>query len=558
MIDYRAPIADIAFTLRHAAGVGRLQNWDDELADAVLAQAGRFINEVIAPLDPIGDVTPARLEGERVRMPPAFVAAYRRYREAGWPGLAASCEYGGQDLPHILASAISEMLAGACISFQMVLGLGQGAMRALVANGSQAQKALWLPRLASGEWLATMCLTEPLAGSDLSHVRCVAAPAADGSWRITGGKIFISGGDQDMTGRQLHLVLARTPDAPPGVKGLSLFLCPSDLDDGSRNAIAILRLEEKMGMHASPTCQMAFDGAVAEMVGQPGEGLARMFTMMNAERMDTAVQGIGLADVAGQRSLAYAAQRRQGRGADNKPAVIADHADVRRMLLTQMALTVGGRAMTARTLVDMELGEDLALVDFMTPVCKAFCTEAALEAANLAIQIHGGYGYLREYRVEQILRDARITPIYEGTNGIQAMTLAGRLLRINDGACAKAFVRHVQAAEALASGAGLAETAQALNRALADWSAAAETMSRQTEIGYGAAAFLRLSGLVAFAAAWTRLEAAADHAPQPERIRVVAKFVRRSLLTETATLAERCRNGFDLCPDTGDDVFGTP
>ncbi len=555
MIDYRAPIADILFVLRHAAEVRRLPAWDDELAEAVLSQAGRFIEEIVAPLDPVGDVTPARLEGGRVRMPPAFVTAYHQYRDSGWASLSAPPEYGGQNLPHILASTISEMLSGACISFQMVLGLVQGAMRSLATNGSADQKALWMPRLASGEWLATMCLTEAQAGSDLSLARCGATCAEDGSWRISGGKIFISGGDQDMTGRQLHLVLARTPNAPPGVKGLSLFLCPSELEDGRRNAIAIVRLEEKMGLHASPTCQMAFDGAVAEMVGKPGEGLARMFTLMNAERMDAAMQGIGLAEIAGQRTRAYAAQRRQGRGTDGAPIAIAGHADVRRMLLTQMALALGARAMATHTLVEMELGGNSALVDFMTPVCKAFCTEAGVEAANLAIQAHGGYGYLREYRVEQILRDARITPIYEGTNGIQAMTLAGRLLRINDGACAQAFVRHIRGAEQIAAAGGFGDTASTLDRALARWNSAAKAVSIKRDVGYVAAAFLRLSSLVAFAAAWARLEAFADHAPSPDRIRTLADFTRRWLLPEIETLAAQCEGGFDLNHHLSDDVF---
>jgi 3-(methylthio)propanoyl-CoA dehydrogenase len=556
VIDYQAPVGDLLFALRHAAGAERLPSWDDGLAEAVLTEAGRFIDAVIAPLDPVGDATPARLEEGRVRLPPAFVAAYHRFRRGGWPGLAIAEEYGGQALPHVLAAAVSEMLSGACIAFQMVLSLGQGAMRTLAVNGSAEQRARWMPRLASGEWLATMCLTEPQAGSDLGLVRCLASPTGDGHWTIQGGKIFISGGDQDMTGRQLHLVLARTQGAPSGVKGLALFLCPSELEDGRRNAVTVMRLEEKMGLHASPTCQMAFDGAVAEMVGQPGEGLARMFTMMNAERLDVAVQGVGLAEVAGQRARAYAGERRQGRAGGAETVAIAAHADVRRMLLSQIALTLGTRAMVDRTLVELELGENRPLVEFMTPLCKAFCTDAAVEAAQLAIQVHGGYGYLREYRVEQILRDARITQIYEGTNGIQAMTLAGRLLRLDNGACVRAFADHVRVAAAVADRAGLIPAAVALDRALEAWNLAAEAVARQAETGYTAAAFLRLSGLVAFAAAWARLEAAADRAPLPARIRAAGDFVRRWMLPETAILSAQCRSGFSPPEEDLDTLFG--
>ncbi len=540
MIDYRSPVADILFALRHGARAQRLPHWDDELAAEVLTQAGRFVDEVIAPLDVVGDETHARLEGGRVKMPPAFVAAYRRFADGGWPGLAVPEEHGGQGLPHVLASCLSEMLSGACISYQMVLSLAQGAQRTLATNGSATQKATWLPRLAGGEWLASMCLTEPQAGSDLGLVRTVAMPQADGSWRITGSKIFISGGDQDMTGKVVHLVLARTPDAPPGVKGLALFLCPSEFDDGRRNAVQVVRLEDKMGMHASPTCQMAFDAAHAEIVGAPGEGLARMFTMMNAERLDVAVQGVGLADVAAQRARAYAMQRRQGRvPGEKETAVIVRHADVRRMLLQQLALALGSRALVLDTIVELDLGERPALLEFLTPVCKAFATDAAMTAADLAIQIHGGYGFLREYRVEQIVRDGRITRIYEGTNGIQAMTLAGRCLQLDGGAAARAFAAWAEDAAAAAP----AETAAALRAALADWTRAADAVAARRDPGPVADAFMRLTGLVALGAAWARLEAAADQAPEPALYRAAATFARDWLLPETAHLAGLCVAG---------------
>ena len=546
MIDYRTPLDDLLFALEHGAGAHRLPHWDGELAREVLGHAAALVDAVIAPLDPVGDAEGARLVDGRVRMPAGFAAAYGRYRDAGWPGLAVAEEYGGQELPHVLASALSEMLSGACISFQMVLSLAQGAMRTLAANGSRAQCARWLPLLASGEWLATMCLTEPQAGSDLGLVRTAAAPAAGGGWRISGGKIFISGGDQDLTdGRILHLVLARTADAPAGVKGLSLFLCPSHLPDGRRNAVQVLRLEEKMGMHASPTCQMAFDEAKAEIVGAPGEGLRRMFTMMNAERLDVAVQGVGLAEVATQRALAYARERRQGRAAAGTgPAdMIHRHADVQRMLLTQMALSMGCRALVLRTLVDLERGDRPALVELMTPVAKAFATEAAQEAAGLAVQVHGGYGFLREYRVEQIARDGRITPIYEGTNGIQAATLAGRLIR-QDGTLA-AF--RAEIGDALAAARSI-DTAP-LADALAAWETATAALLERSFPGAAAVPYLRLTGLTAFGAVWARLEAAAGSS----RLRAVATFVRRWMLPEATHLAALCCS--PPLPDVPADVF---
>ncbi|CAA7626748.1 Acyl-CoA dehydrogenase [Candidatus Terasakiella magnetica] len=538
MIDYRTPLPDLMFALRHGAGAARLPHWDDETAGEILSHAARMVDEVIAPLDPVGDGAGARLEDGRVKMPPGFVAAYGQYAEGGWQGLAVPEDDGGQGQPHILASVLSEMLSGACITYQMVLSLAHGAMRTLAANGTKAQCAAWIPRLASGEVLATMCLTEPQAGSDLGLVRTTASPAQDGWWRISGSKIFISGGDQDLTGgRIMHLVLARTPGAPAGVKGLSLFLCPSHLADGSRNTVQVLRLEEKMGMHGSPTCQVAFDAAQAEIIGAPGEGLKRMFTMMNAERLDVAVQGVGLAEVALQRSLAYARDRKQGRvGAGEGPDPIVRHGDVRRMLLTQMALAMGCRAMVLRTLVDLELGDKPALIELMTPVCKAFATDAAQEAASLAIQIHGGYGFLREYRVEQIARDARITPIYEGTNGIQAATVAGRVIRLDNGAALTAFGAEIEDAITLASPAMAAR----LREALAALGRASAVMLTRKDLGLTATSYLRLVGLVALGGAWARLEAAADKAPNPARIHSVAAFVRDWMLPETTHLAGLC------------------
>ena len=542
MIDYQAPLPDILFAIEHAAGAGRLDGWDPETAAEVLGHAARFVDQMIAPLDPVGDHQGVATVQGRAVMPQAFKDAYAAFREAGWPALAADPDHGGQGLPHILAGVVSEMLSGACVSYQMVLSLAQGAMRTIQLNGTDDQKARYLPKLASGEWLATMCLTEPTAGSDLGQARTTATPTADG-WSITGGKIFISGGDQDLTDNIVHLVLARTGEPGSGIKGLSLFIAPAVLADGTRNAISLVRMEEKMGMHASPTCQLAFDGAWAEIVGQPGEGLARMFTMMNFERIEVALQGVGLADVALQRSLAYAAGRRQGRAPGHVGAApITAHDDVRRMLMTQMALTLGCRAMTYRALVELELDDRSPLVDFLTPVAKAFCTDAAIAAAQAAIQVHGGYGYLTEYRVEQILRDARITQIYEGTNGIHAMTLAGRLLKLDGGRCRQAFAADVESALAGASGA-LSET---LAEAYGLWTWASERVSQVAHVGTVADPYLRLTGLVAFGAAWARLQAARDFAPDPARIAHLADFAAKWMLPESVHWARLCQSVSDL------------
>lgn len=551
-MDYQSQLASILFTLRHGAHCGRLPDWDEDIARQVLTEAARFTASEIDPLDGLTEHAPPRLEQGRVVLPAHMVGAYRAYRDAGWPTLAGAEEHGGQHLPHVLASAVSEMLAGASLSFQMLIGLTAGAIRVITSSGTPQQRAAYLPPLVSGEWLATMCLTEPQAGSDLGQTRTAARAGPDGDYLLSGGKIFISGGDQNLTDNIVHLVLARTAGAPAGVKGLSLFLAPAVLPDGRRNAIACLRLEEKMGLHGSPTCQLAFDDAEAQMLGGEGEGLARMFEMMNAARIEVGVQGVGLAEVAAQRSRAYAAERRQGRGADgNGPVPLHRHADVRRMLLTQIALVEGCRALVYRTDVEHELGANQPPADFLTPVCKAFASDSAVEAAQLAIQIHGGYGYLKEYRVEQILRDARITQIYEGANGIQAITLADRLLRMAGGAPMQAFAREIDDAIE----AGPPEARAALLEARGHWERASAALLRGVGAGAVATQYLRLTGLLAVGAAWARLEEAAGHAPQPARTRAAARFYREAMLPECGYLAQRVIQGTDVGAYS-DEVFG--
>lgn len=419
MTPFQAPVADILFSLGPVAGAGRVEDWDDDTAAEILGHFAAFAEGEIAPLNTTGDAQHARLENGRVRMPEGFSAVYAQLAEGGWQGLTAPEDQGGMALSPLIGAGVSEVFSGANHALQMVCGLVPGAMSVLLKDGTEAQQAEWLPKLASGTALSTMCLTEPQAGSDLAAIRCKATRDGFG-WRLEGEKIFISGGDQDMSDEILHLVLARTSD--DGLKGLSLFLCPR------QPATRVTRIETKMGLNASPTCQMLFDGASAELIGAEGAGLQAMFTLMNHARLDVALQGVAHAARAADITASYAAERKQGR-VDGVPATLADHPDVQRMLNRQRALALGTRAMCHIALVELELGARPALAQFLTPLCKIAGSEAGTEAADLGIQTRGGYGYLAEYGLNQVWRDARICAIYEGANGIHARSLATRGLR---------------------------------------------------------------------------------------------------------------------------------
>lgn len=496
MIPFRAPVDDIFFSLR--AFAGDVPCWDAELAHEIVQHFAGFAEGVLAPLNAPGDRQGCRLEGGRVVMPQGFAAAYAELAGAGWQGLTAPEAHGGQAMDHLTAAAISEIFTAANPSLQMVTSLAAGAIATLMAHGSAAQQADFVPRLASGEWLSTMCLTEAGAGSDLSRIRCRASRAGD-AWRIDGQKIFISGGDQDMSAGILHLVLARTGAPEDGVKGLSLFLCPSQIE-GRRNAVSVTRIEEKLGLHASPTCQMEFDGATGWLIGAEGRGLAAMFTMMNHARIDVALQGAAHATRAHAIAEAYAADRQQGRRADGHPAVLVDHPDVRRMLDEQQALAMGARAMCHLALAEIERAERPALVEFLTPLCKLFATDAGIRAADLGIQILGGYGYLEEYGVAQIWRDARITAIYEGANGIHAVTLATRGLRLAEGAAVAEFAALID---------GLAGDDPATLAALAAWRKVAGQIAASDDPLPLAHDFAQQSGRLFLRAVWQRIAAAA-------------------------------------------------
>lgn len=534
MKAFQAPVDDILFTLEHVAGAHRLPGWDGDLAAEVIRHFAAFAEGEIAPLDEAGDRQGARLVDGRVKMPDGFRALYRTYAEQGWTGLTAPEAFGGQGLPAPVLAATSEIFSGANQSLQMVTGLVPGAISTILHFGTPEQKARLLPPLVSGRWLSTMCLTEPASGSDLSTVRTRAVDDGDGVWRITGEKIFISGGDQDMSDGILHLVLARTGAVEEGTRGLSLFVCLDRLSGGARNRVSVTRIEEKMGLHASPTCQLAFDGAEAEIIGTPGEGLKAMFTMMNHARIDVALQGVAHSARAADIARSYARERKQGRDAmTGEPVTIDRHPDIAARLDEQDMLALGLRALCHVALVTLEEGSDPGLVDFLTPVCKHACTEAGIRAANIGIQVLGGYGYLQEYRVEQTFRDARIAAIYEGTNGIHALTLATRMLRNRNGAAATAFETFIVGEAASGPLAG------AVTEALDTWREARRLTVEARNPAELAEAFMELTGQVALLAMWNRIAAAGGRHPDPDRLDRLAARARRLCLA-------RIRYWFDL------------
>ncbi|GAA0757915.1 acyl-CoA dehydrogenase [Actinomadura yumaensis] len=474
-MSYRAPVRDLAFTLEAVAGMadvaatGAFPDYDSDVASAVLEAAGQFSQEVLAPLNRIGDQKGSLYANGAVTAAPGFADAYRQFAAGGWTGLSAPVEAGGQALPKALELAAYETVHAANMAFGLCPMLSLAAIEALEQVGTEEQKAKYLTKLVSGEWTGAMVLTEPGAGSDLGSLITTATPNGDGTYAIHGQKIFITWGDHDATDNIIHLVLARLPDAPKGPKGISLFLAPKFLvkDDGSlgeRNAFRPVGVEHKLGIHASPTCVMAYEGARAELVGRPNEGLAHMFVMMNAARLAVGVEGVGIAERAYQHALAYALDRRQGRsvwtGEANAP--IFDHPDVRRMLGVMKAKTAAARALCLSTGVAADLARHAeteearrrwkAREDLFTPIAKAWSTDVGCEVASLGVQVHGGMGFIEETGAAQYYRDARIAPIYEGTNGIQAMDLVGRKLSMDGGEAAKALIADMKTTLADLSG----------------------------------------------------------------------------------------------------------
>jgi acyl-CoA dehydrogenase len=453
-MTYRAPVADIATALKYAAGLkdalseGLYGDLDEETIDSVIAEAGRYASDVIAPLNKVGDKFGTPFKNGHVTTPPGWKEAYTAWARAGWNGLAAPADWGGQGLPHAVNAACVEMWNSASMAFGIGPVLTMAAIDALHAYGSEALKKQYLGKLISGEWMGTMQLTEPQAGSDVGALRSKAEREPDGSYRITGSKIFITYGEHDLTDNIIHFVLARLPDAPAGTKGISLFLIPKIMPDGTSNDARAHSVEHKLGIHASPTCTMVYGdngGAVGFLVGEEHKGMACMFTMMNRARLAVGLQGVGIAERAMQQALSYARERKQGTAG----AIIA-YPDVARMLLTMRALTAAARAicyttgvaidrsLRAKTNIARKQAHDRA--SLLTPVAKAFSTDIGVEVASLGVQVHGGMGYIEETGAAQHYRDARIATIYEGTNGIQALDLVTRKVPLDDGKAVSVYI----------------------------------------------------------------------------------------------------------------------
>jgi alkylation response protein AidB-like acyl-CoA dehydrogenase len=458
MSHYQPHIQDMQFVLSRVLNAPDqlktlqvFEELDSELVQQVLEEAGKFVGEVVAPLNRDGDEIGAQWQNGKVTMPPGFQAAYQMFWQAGWPALSADIEDGGQGLPTVLEIMLYEMLSAANHGWTMAPGLLHGAYECIKHYASPSLKETYLSKVGTGEWLATMCLTEPHAGSDLGLSRTKATPQADGRYALNGTKIFISGGEHDLTENIVHLVLARLPDAPPGPKGLSLFLVPKFYPNGDRSAVHCDRIEEKMGLHGSPTCVMRFDDAIAEIIGEPGKGLNAMFVMMNAARLHVAMQGIGLLDAAWQKADAYAKERRQMRAPSGKEGkaksvaeadLIIEHPAIKRILDTQRSWVDGGRVLAYQTAIELDrikhADKDTAAKSqrwcaLVTPVMKAAFTHQAFHGGSDCLQVLGGHGYVREWGIEQIVRDARVAMIYEGTNEIQAIDLLVRKIMADGG-----------------------------------------------------------------------------------------------------------------------------
>jgi acyl-CoA dehydrogenase len=556
-MTYRAPLDDMLFALRLAAGEGALaegalyHDLADGVTEATLGEAAKFAEGSLHPLDRVGDKIGARWSDGAVTTAPGWREAYAQWIEGGWNTLAAPPGHGGMGLPALLGAACCELWNSANMAFALCPLLGYGAIEAMEAHASEALKKTYLRRMISGEWTATMNLTEPQAGSDLALLRTRAEPVGDGSYKIVGQKIFITYGEHDLTGNIVHLVLARLPDAPAGTRGISLFLAPKFLPDANgaftrRNDIRCAGIEHKLGIHGSPTCTMAFGdagGAIGYLIGEENKGLACMFTMMNSARLAVGLQGVAMAERATQAALAYARERKQGRGASGDAAPIVEHPDVARMLLTMTALTAAARAICYETAAAADRarrlsGDAARLADaragLLTPIAKAFSTDIGNEATSLGVQVFGGMGFIEETGPAQLFRDARIAPIYEGTNGIQAIDLVGRKLKLDEGAALRAefedmrkIVQEASLSDA-ALGARIGEAVEALALATVYLLRAMEASPRATpqEALAGATPYLRLFALARGATLLAKgaSMAARSGAPDASRRRALAHF----------------------------------
>jgi alkylation response protein AidB-like acyl-CoA dehydrogenase len=535
---YKAPVETMKFVLHDVLGADQLTQFEgysdasSDMMNQILESGAQICEEVLFPLNQSGDKEGCHFDAGTVRTPEGFIDAYKTYIEGGWTALSSDPNYGGMGMPHLLNFVFMEMICSSNMAFGMYPGLSEGAYRALHQHGSTTLKQTYLPKLVTGEWSGTMCLTEPHCGTDLGLIRTKAIPSDDGSYRITGTKIFISAGEHDLTSNIIHLVLAKLPDAPEGVKGISLFVVPKFLvnEDGSlgaRNTVICGSIEHKMGIKANATCVMNFDDAKGWLVGEKHKGLRAMFTMMNAARLGVGMQGLGIAEIAYQNALAYAKDRLQMRALDGvkspeKPAdAIIVHPDVRRMLLTSKAVTEGGRALSYWVGMMLDISEKHPdpvkrqeaddLVALLTPIVKAYLTDIGSDVANLAVQTYGGHGYIWEWGVEQYVRDARIAQIYEGTNGIQALDLVGRKMGQNFGRLLRRFFHPVaHFIETNMSNSEMAEFIMPLAKSFAKLQQitaviAQKGMKDPNEAGAASSDYLRFFALVALGYMWCRM-----------------------------------------------------
>ncbi len=584
MPSYTPPLRDMRFVLHEVLDVvGALKalpahaDVDAETIDAVLEEGGKFASEVLAPLNVVGDREGCVLDQatHEVKAPTGFKEAYAKYVEGGWPALSCDPAFGGQGLPHVVSQCLFEMMNSANQAWTMYPGLSHGAYECLRRHGSDEQKRLYLTKLTSGHWTGTMCLTEPQCGTDLGLLRTKAEPQGDGTYRLTGNKIFISAGEHDMAENIIHLVLARLPDAPTGSKGISLFAVPkwnvkADGSIGDRNGIYCGGLEHKMGIHGNATAQIVLDGAVGTLVGEPNKGLPAMFVMMNAARLGVGMQSLGLTEVAYQNAASYAKERLQMRSlsgpkAPDKPAdPIIVHPDVRKMLLTARAYAEGGRALAVFTtlLLDREIASDdenerkecADLVALLTPIVKAFFTDNAWIATSHCLQVFGGHGYIRESGMDQFVRDSRINMIYEGTNTIQSLDLLGRKVLSDNGAKLKKFGKLV---EAFVEDEGTNEAMQEFVNPLADLGGKVTKLTTEIgmkafknpdEVGAAAVDYLRICGHLVYAYLWARMaKVALEKQASGDTFYIAklatARFYFAKLLPETASLIRSARAG---------------
>lgn len=596
MPTYQAPLRDFRFVmdemLDYPSHYARLPSGDDaspDVVSAILEEGARFSRDVLLPLNQSGDREGCLLEGGEVKAPNGFKEAYQEYVEGGWPSLAAEPEHGGQGLPHSLSMVLSEMICATNLAWGMYPGLSHGAADALRHHGTDEQKATYLTKLVEGVWTGTMCLTEAHCGTDLGLIKTRAVPSEGDAYTVTGTKIFISAGEHNLAENIIHLVLAKLPDAPEGSKGISLFVVPKFLPDaegnpGERNGVTCGSLEHKMGIHGNATCVMNFDGAIGYLVGPPNKGLACMFTMMNAARLGVGIQGLGLIEASFQNSLSYARDRLQMRGlsgkqAPEKPAdPIIVHPDVRRMLLTQKAFAEGGRMLvlyTAQMLDVVEHGQPgeeqeraETLLGLLTPIVKAFLTEVGFESTNEGVQIYGGHGFIQEWGMEQLVRDARITRLYEGTTGIQALDLLGRKVLMSQGETLKVFTKEIhQFCKAEADNPALKEFVEPLAKLNAEWGeltmgVGMKAMQDREEVGAASVDYLMYSGYVTLAYLFARAAKQAsdslegdDKAFYDAKLNT-ARFYYQRLLPRTKAHAQMIQSGAGSLMATSSDDLG--